>query len=75
MGNAENHIMNPPGQNDVSSALGLLRDSLAEAKQRAFLTHLHATLNTPSHPIPQRLDRIRTASPDLLAIIKQEGRA
>ena len=64
--------MTPPDQNDVSTALGLLRDSLAEAQQRDVLTHLHTT---PSHPVRQRLDRICTASPDLLAIIKQEGRA
>lgn len=45
----------------------------SEAQQRDFLTHLHATLNAPSHPIRQRLDRICSASPDLLAVIKQEG--
>jgi len=46
----------------------------SEAKQRDFLTHLHQTLNAPSHPIRKRLDRISTASPDLLAVIKQEGK-
>ncbi|MFN9821912.1 MAG: hypothetical protein ACK56K_14605 [Akkermansiaceae bacterium] len=46
----------------------------SEAQQRDFLTHLHATLNVPSHPIRQRLDRICTDSPDLLAVIKQEGK-
>ena len=45
----------------------------SESQQRDFLTHLCATLNAPSHPIRQRLDRIPTASPDLLAIIQQEG--
>jgi len=64
--------MTPPDQNDVSTALGLLRDSLVVVKQRDVLTHLHTT---PSHPVRQGLDRICTASPDLLAIIKQEGRA
>ena len=34
-----------------------------------FLTHLHATLNAPSHPIRNRLLRITADSPDLLAII------
>jgi len=32
------------------------------------------TLNTPSHPIRNRLLRLAADSPDLLAIIKQEGR-
>ncbi|MBN8457531.1 MAG: Eco57I restriction-modification methylase domain-containing protein [Verrucomicrobia bacterium] len=45
-----------------------------EAKQHDFLTHLHATLNAPSHPIRNRLLRLTADSPDLLAIIKQEGR-
>jgi len=48
--------------------------SASEAQQRDFLTHLHTTLNAPSHPIRQRLDRICTASPDLLAVIKSEGK-
>jgi adenine-specific DNA-methyltransferase len=46
-----------------------------EAKQRDFLTHLHQTLNAPSHPIRNRLLRLTADSPDLLAIIKGEGRA
>lgn len=49
----------------------------SESKQHDYLTHLHQTLNAPNHPIRpirQRLDRIPTASPDLLAIIKQEGK-
>ena len=45
----------------------------SEAKQREFLTHLHATLNTTSHLVRNRLDRICTARPDLLAIIKEDG--
>lgn len=47
----------------------------SEAQQRDFLTRLHATLNAPSHPVRQRLDRIVKDSPDLLAVIKQEGNA
>ena len=45
-----------------------------EAQQRAFLTHLHQTLNAPSHPIRNRLLRLTADSPDLLAVIKQEGK-
>ncbi len=32
------------------------------------------TLNAPSHPIRNRLLRLTADSPDLLAIIKQEGK-
>lgn len=46
----------------------------SEAQQRDFLTHLHATLNAPGHPIRNRLLRLTADSPDLLAIIKQESR-
>ena len=46
----------------------------SEAQQRDFLTHLHRTLNAPSHPIRNRLLRLTADSPDLLAIIKQAGR-
>jgi len=45
-----------------------------EAQQRDFLTHLHLTLNAPSHPIRNRLLRLPADRPDLLAVIKQEGR-
>ena len=44
------------------------------ALQRDYLTHLHATLNAPSHPVRNWLLRLTADSPDLLAIIKQEGR-
>jgi len=46
----------------------------SEAQQHAFLTHLHQTINAPSHPIRNRLLRLTADSPDLLAVIKQEGR-
>ena len=47
------------------------------AQQRDFLTHLHQTLfleSAPSHPIRNRLLRLTADSPDLLAVIKQEGK-
>lgn len=50
------------------------QSAASEALQRDFLTHLHATLNAPSHPLRNRLIRLTADSPDLLAIIKQEGR-
>jgi len=43
-------------------------------QQRDYLTHLHQTLNGPSHPIRNRLLRLTADSPDLLAIIKAEGK-
>jgi len=46
----------------------------SEAQQHDFLAHLHRTLNAPSHPIRNRLLRLTAASPDLLAVIKQEGK-
>jgi hypothetical protein len=46
----------------------------SEAQQRDFLIQLHATLNAPSHPIRNQLLRLTADSPDLLAVIKQEGR-
>jgi hypothetical protein len=58
----------------VAPHLAAYEPAASEAQQRAFLTHLHATLNSPSHPIRQRLDRICTASPDLLAVIRKEGK-
>jgi adenine-specific DNA-methyltransferase len=46
----------------------------SQAKQREFIARLHATLNVPSHPIRKQLLRLPTDSPDLLAVIKQEGK-
>ena len=46
----------------------------SETKQRDYLTHLHQTINAPSHPIRNRLLRLTADSPDLLGVIKQEGR-
>jgi adenine-specific DNA-methyltransferase len=43
------------------------------AQQHDFLTHLHHTLNAPSHRNRNR-NRLDRLSPDLLAIIKKEGK-
>jgi len=58
----------------VAPHLAAYAPEASAAQQRDFLTHLHQTLNAPSHPIRNRLLRLTAASPDLLAIIKQEGR-
>ncbi len=46
----------------------------SEARQREFLADLHRTLNSPSSKIRNRLLRLTADSPDLLAVIKAEGR-
>ncbi len=46
----------------------------SDAKQRDFLTHLHGTLNAPSHPIRNQLIRLTADSPALLGVIKAEGK-
>ena len=53
---------------------GMVRTIGAEEAQRDYLTHLHQTFNAPSHPICNRLLRLTADSPDLVAIIKQEGK-
>ncbi len=58
----------------VALHLDAYNSDASEAQQRYFLTHLHATLNAPSHSVRNRLLRLSADSPDLLAIIKQEGR-
>lgn len=58
----------------VAPYLATYDSEASEAQQRDFLMHLHATLNAPSHPIRNQLLRLCADSPDLLAIIKQEGR-
>ena len=58
----------------VAPHLAACAPEASAARQRDFLTHLHQTLNAPGHPIRNRLLRLPADSPDLLAIIKQEGK-
>ena len=58
-------------QQSILTAYG---PAASAGQQRDFLTHLHATLSAPSHPIRNRLLRLTADSPDLLAIIKAEGK-
>jgi len=46
----------------------------AEGKQQEQLVQFYKTANAPDHPIRNRLLRLTADSPDLLAVIKQEGR-
>ncbi|MFC2076709.1 Eco57I restriction-modification methylase domain-containing protein [candidate division KSB1 bacterium] len=45
-----------------------------ESKQRDFLVHCYRALNAPDSKIRNRLLRLTADSPDLLAVIKEEGR-
>jgi type I restriction-modification system DNA methylase subunit len=58
----------------VAKHLASYDAAASEAHQTKFLTGLHSALNAPSHPIRNRLLRLTADSPDLLAIIKTEGR-
>jgi len=45
----------------------------SESLQVEFIEHLYRTLNAADSPIRNRLLRLTADSPDLLAVIKQEG--
>lgn len=59
---------------DLAPHLDACDPDAPESAQRDFLANLVTTLNAPTHPIRQRLDRIPEASPDLLAVIQEEGK-
>ncbi|MCF6354305.1 MAG: Eco57I restriction-modification methylase domain-containing protein [Candidatus Polarisedimenticolaceae bacterium] len=46
----------------------------SEEKKREFLTNFYQTANAPDHPIRNRLLRLTADSPELLAVIKNEGK-
>jgi adenine-specific DNA-methyltransferase len=58
----------------VASYLASYDSEASDEQQRDFLIQLHATFNAPNHPIRNRLLRLTAESPDLLAVIKAEGR-
>jgi hypothetical protein len=53
--------------------LAAYNPNASAAQNHDFLVRLHQTLNAPNHPIRNRLDRITTDSPELLAVIKRDG--
>ncbi len=59
---------------DLAEHLSAYDSNESEAKQCEFLTELYRTLNTPSSKIRNRLLRLTADSPELLAIIKEEGK-
>jgi len=46
----------------------------ADTAKLSFLETLHNTLNASDHPIRNQLLRLTADSPDLLAVIKKEGK-
>jgi adenine-specific DNA-methyltransferase len=58
----------------VAPHLAAYDPNASKAKQRDFLTQLHQTLNAPSHAVRNRLLRLTADSPELLAVIKAEGK-
>jgi hypothetical protein len=57
----------------VAPHLAAYAPEASAAQQRDYLTHLHQTLNAPSHPIRNRLLRLTADSPDLLGVIKEKS--
>ncbi len=59
---------------DIIPHLAAYDPAASEARQRDFLVQLHRTFNAPSSKIRNRLLRLTADSPDLLAVIKGEGK-
>ena len=76
----ESYFRSPMAERDllfhdtVTPHLAADAPEASAARRRDFLTHLHQTLNAPSHPIRNRLLRLTADSPVLLAVIKAEGK-
>lgn len=59
---------------DLAPHLAVYDPDAGKTKQHDFLAHLHGILNAPESKIRNRLLRLTADSPDLLAVIKEEGR-
>jgi len=59
---------------DLKPHLANYDASANDSKQIKFLENFYRTLNAPDSPIRNRLLRLTADSPDLLAVIKQEGK-
>jgi adenine-specific DNA-methyltransferase len=60
---------------DLAPHLAAYDSGASEPQQREFIEQLHRTLNSPTSSIRNRLLRLSADSPDLLAVIKAEGKA
>ncbi|MDA1016978.1 MAG: hypothetical protein O3A00_21285 [Planctomycetota bacterium] len=58
---------------DLAPHLESYDPAASETRQREFVEHLYRTLNAADSPIRNRLLRLCADSPDLLAVIKNEG--
>ena len=58
---------------DLAPHLESFEPDATDAEQSKFLDDLYRILNAPDSPVRNRLLRLTADSPDLLAIIKQEG--
>ena len=58
---------------DLAPQLAAYNPAAPESHQREFIVQLYHTLNAPSSTIRNRLLRISADSPELLAVIKEEG--
>lgn len=59
---------------DLAPYLAAFNPDGSESQQRDFIAQLYRTLNAPTSEIRNRLLRISADSPDLLAVIKEEGK-
>ena len=59
---------------DLAPHLAAYNPQNSESRQRDFLAQLHRTVNAPTSKIRNRLLRLTADSPDLLAVIKAEGK-
>jgi|JUEG02.1.fsa_nt_gi type I restriction-modification system DNA methylase subunit len=60
---------------DIAPYLAAYDPDSSESQQCEFIDQLYHTLNTPTSKIRNRLLRISAESPDLLAVIKGDGKA
>ena len=60
---------------DLASHLSGYEPNITELERRDFSATLFRTLNSPTSEIRNRMLRIPADSPDLLAVIKEEGKA
>jgi adenine-specific DNA-methyltransferase len=60
-------------QTDVATLVDGFDTKSSEAEQFEFLNHFYQTANAPDHPIRNRLLRLTSDSPNLLAVIKEQG--
>ncbi len=60
---------------DIATNFRAFATDSNESRQREAIGQLYSTLNAPSSKIRNRLLRLTADSPDLLAVIKEEGKA